>query len=68
MSKQTSLVVQCGDCQGTGLKREHAHDGAAYVCRRCKGTGKSHLNYTPFDGKQVETSITRVFAAILDIT
>ena len=47
------IEVQCGSCNGTGLYAGMGErDGAYVICCKCKGTGKSFINYTPFVSKR----------------
>lgn len=57
---------QCPTCEGTGLFVGPAErDGAAVVCRKCKGAGHYHCRYEwiPFTGRKPRDDIVRVFAA-----
>lgn len=63
----------CNSCGGTGLYTASPliHDGAAVVCRDCKGRGYRHCSkgtlqhsyHTPFIYRKKKEGITRVFEA-----
>lgn len=56
------IIIQCRECQGTGLYKGMAErDNCATVCSTCKGTGKSEFYYNKFTGKKVKENIKRVF-------
>lgn len=65
MSQEKITVrCECPACRGTGLyKHWTCHDGTAFVCRKCKGTGAVELSYTPFGGRKKATGVERVFSS-----
>lgn len=67
MSKQEVITIkcECTDCEGTGLYVGlTCHDGAAMVCRSCKGTGCVEFSYTPFTSRKRKEGIKRIFEAV----
>lgn len=71
--KQEKIRVkrECSDCGGTGLYVGLVcHDGAAVVCRRCKGAGYLDVEipkgetYTPFISRKTRENIKRVFLPV----
>lgn len=63
--KRIEIEYECKDCDGTGLYVGMAeHDGAAVVCRICKGSGKAiHVfEYEEFSGKKTRgDEVKRVY-------
>lgn len=58
------LYIECRSCNGTGVYIGMAErDGAAVVCRTCKGAGKEHfvLEYTEFTGRKLREDVKRVY-------
>lgn len=57
------ININCPNCNGTGLYIGFAErDGAAVICYKCKGTGKKEYEYTPFNGRNIKSGVTRVFS------
>ena len=55
---------ECPSCSASGLVQGFAeNEGAAVVCRDCKGTGchTFYRSYTPFKKKKHKTGIKRVY-------
>lgn len=64
-SEKVTVKCECSDCGATGIfKGWNCHDGAASVCRRCKGTGAVELSYTPFTERKKVTDVKRVFVNV----
>jgi hypothetical protein len=64
VSKEITVECECRACGGTGLYVGLGErDGAAVVCSRCKGSGKSKVTYRPFEGRKTQEGVTQVFAA-----
>jgi len=62
--KVFEVDIECQKCNGTGLYVGAAErDGAAVVCRTCKGTGKYHhkFTYTEFTNRTPRDDVERVF-------
>lgn len=61
-SMSETIIAQCSECEGTGLKIGWAEkDGAAIVCRRCHGSGSQEISYTPFTGRRENPQALRVW-------
>lgn len=59
-----SGYVQCNSCNGTGLYvGVYERDGAAVVCYKCEGTGRTYIenNYDRFAGRRTRKNVKRVF-------
>ena len=57
------IIIECPDCEGTGLYVGLAErKGAAVVCHTCKGTGKTKYHYNDFTGRKKKENVVRVFA------
>jgi len=57
------LDQQCSACGGTGVYiGQGERTGAAVVCNRCNGTGKSHFRheYDDFEGRKWQGGVERV--------
>ena len=65
MKKTIEFDEMCKSCSGTGLYIGIAErDGAAVVCRKCKGTGCFHFKheYEPFtERRESESTIRQVY-------
>ncbi len=61
--RRVTVECECRACGGTGLYVGMCErDGAAIICSPCKGTGKSKITYTPFEGRrEPPEGVTRVF-------
>ena len=61
MNRIIKLECECPSCHGTGIYEGMAErDGLGIECHTCKGTGKSHVSYTPFTSKKKCDTITHV--------
>lgn len=62
MAEKITIKCECGACNGTGLYMGWTcHEGAAQICRECKGTGMTELSYVPFTGRKEMQGVKRVF-------
>ena len=58
------LQVECRVCGASGLYAGFGEvEGAAVVCRTCRGTGAEEIAVTPFTERRPKESVTRVYAA-----
>lgn len=56
------ITIQCSACNGTGLYKGCAErDGAAVVCYRCNGAGKTEFSYEEFTGRKERKDVKRVY-------
>ena len=57
-----TIDISCPSCQGTGvyvgMSERH---GAAVVCYKCDGTGKTEYHYEEFTKRKVREDVTRVY-------
>jgi hypothetical protein len=66
MKRTIEFDQQCQSCNGTGLYVGLAErNGAAVICRTCRGTGcyRFKHEYDDFHGKQTSPNVKRVFEA-----
>lgn len=59
-----SYTCACSDCAASGLYQGMCErDGAAVVCRTCRGTGRReiHVSYLPFLGRRSADGVVRVY-------
>ena len=60
---RTEVLIECRSCRATGVYRGFAErDGAAVVCRICKGDGAESIAFTPFTGRRTADGVETVFA------
>lgn len=58
----TTIKIECPECKGTGLYRGMCEkNGAAVVCRSCKGKGYIFYSYNEFTGRKKRDDVKRVF-------
>ena len=56
-----SVEVECGDCRGTGVHRDHRDPkGLGLVCGKCEGSGKTIFHYKPFTRRKKKNGIDQV--------
>ena len=62
--KKIEMQIECPDCDGTGLYCGMGEgNGAAVVCRTCKGKGEKAFQYlyNEFTGRKSRTDVQRVY-------
>lgn len=57
MGKKVSIIVECDECDGTGLRRGK---DTALICYKCGGRGALKLTFTIYTGRRKTRGIKEI--------